>query len=233
MNYLWTFLFSVIPLSFLGFFTCQFSSALQLIAFTLSFPLSSLLELASFTKPHLHLLLGSLHCAARFCIHFPGEFCWTQRTNLMFFICSSSSCLVDTSSFSWDGKRPQSFPAIVNKVYIQEIYIICHLWFISSPHSGDLPVISAAQYNYSKLQIRFLCKQEFPLGLSEFYSKLSFYWFSQISVAFILVVCFLQELLHALLRSWFFFYQACQKSNFILSLLSLASLELFFIVKVL
>ena len=163
---------SIIPLSFLGFFTCQFSSALQLIAFTLSFPLSSLLELASFTKPHLHLLLGSLHCAARFCIHFPGEFCWTQRTNLMFFICSSSSCLVDTSSFSWDGKRPQSFPAIVNKVYIQEIYIICHLWFISSPHSGDLPVISAAQYNYSKLQIRFLCKQEFPRGLSEFYSKL-------------------------------------------------------------
>lgn len=101
------------------------------------------------------MLSGSLHCAARFCIHFPVELCWMQRTNLMFFICSCSSCLVDTSSLSLDGKWPQSFPAIVNKDYIQELYIICHSWFILSSHSGDLPVISAAQCNYSKLHFFF------------------------------------------------------------------------------
>lgn len=146
MNCIWIFLFSVIlsPLQFLNSLPVKCSIILQQIAFAVSFPIFSLPESASFTDLCLHVLSGSLHCAARFCIHFATELCWTQRTNLMFFICSSSSCLVDTSSLSLGGKWPQSFPAIVNKDYIQEICIICHSWFILSSHSVDLPVISAA-----------------------------------------------------------------------------------------
>lgn len=171
-NCIWIFLFSVILPSFLEFTAFKFSSLLQLIAFALSFPIYSLPESAFLTEPYLHVLSGSLHCAVRFCIHFPLELCWTWRTNLVFFICSCSPCLVDTSSLRLDGKWAPSFPAIVNKDYIQETEIVCHLWFILSSHSGDLPVISAAQCNYSKLQICFFCKQAFPRGLSAFDIKL-------------------------------------------------------------
>lgn len=189
MNCICIFPFSVILPPCLKFSACRFSSPLQLVAFALSFPIYSLRKSASFTEPPFYVLLGTLPWAARFCVHFPVELSSTQWTNLMFFICSSSPFQVVTSSLSLDRKWPQSFPVIVNKDYSQEIYIVCHLWFILSSHSGDLPIISAARCNYSKLQIRFFVNKHFL----EVFLNFAMSWFGCFpQLSFILVFCFLE-----------------------------------------
>lgn len=64
MNCIWIVLFSKIPPPFLKFFALKFSSPLQLIAFALSFPISSLPESASFYKVTSLSAFGisTLHC---------------------------------------------------------------------------------------------------------------------------------------------------------------------------
>lgn len=127
------------------------SSPLQLIAF-LSFPTHFVLNW------RLSLSLCSwisLHCAARFHIHFPAELASAQwETSRSLFVLPAQACWHLISQCGWE--MASIFPAIVNEDYIQEKYIICHLWFILSSHTGDLVVISAAQCNYSKASRLFL-----------------------------------------------------------------------------
>lgn len=127
------------------------SHPLQLIAF-LPFPIHfvlnwlSSLSFSSWLSPH---------CAVRFHIHFPAELGSAQwETSHSLFVLPAHACWHLISQCGWE--MASIFPAIVKEDYIQEKFIICHLLFILSSHTGDLVVISAAQCNYSKASRLFI-----------------------------------------------------------------------------